>query len=48
MKASSVFDKFTYWNLETPPTSDDKIIMAMGWPKLAEVVSSAFVDCDLN
>ncbi|KAF5899921.1 ribonuclease H2 subunit C-like, partial [Clarias magur] len=37
VKVSSEFHSFTYWNLETPPTSDDRIIMAMAWPKLAEM-----------
>lgn len=39
MKVSSVFDKLTYWNLETPPNSDDTIVTAMDWPELAEAVS---------
>lgn len=39
VKVSSVFDKLTYWNLETPPTSDDTIVTAMDWPELAEAVS---------
>ncbi|KAK1804494.1 hypothetical protein P4O66_020508 [Electrophorus voltai] len=38
VKVSSVFHNFTYWNLETPPTSDDRIMMAMVWPKLADVI----------
>lgn len=42
MKVSSVFDKMTYWNLETPPNSDDTIVMAMDWPDLAEAVSCFF------
>lgn len=42
MKVSSVFDKMTYWNLETPPNSDDTIVMAMDWPDLAETVSCFF------
>ncbi|KAG7214297.1 hypothetical protein INR49_023181 [Caranx melampygus] len=36
VKVSSVFDKLTYWNLETPPNSDDTVVMAMDWPELAE------------
>lgn len=32
----------TYWNLETPPNSDDTIVMAMDWPDLAEAVSCFF------
>ncbi len=39
VRLSSVFDKLTYWNLETPPNSDDTIVMAMDWPELAEAVS---------
>lgn len=39
MKLSSVFDTLTYWNLETLPTSDDTVVMAMDWPELAEAVS---------
>lgn len=35
-----MFDKLTYWNLETPPNSDDTVVMAMDWPELAEAVSS--------
>lgn len=38
VRVSSVFDKFTYWNLETPPSSDDTIVMAMDWPELAEAL----------
>lgn len=33
-----MFDKLTYWNLETPPSSDDAVVMAMEWPELAEAV----------
>lgn len=39
MKLSSVFNTLTYWNLETPPTSDDTVVMALDWPELAEAVS---------
>ncbi|XP_030620569.1 ribonuclease H2 subunit C [Chanos chanos] len=38
VKVSSVFNNFTRWNLETPPTSDDGVVMAMMWPKLAEAI----------
>lgn len=34
-----MFDKLTYWNLETPPNSDDTVVMAMDWPELADAVS---------
>lgn len=39
LRVSSVFDKLTYWNLETPPNSDDAVVMAMDWPELAQAVS---------
>lgn len=39
VRLSSVFDKLTYWNLETPPNSDDTVVMAMDWPELADAVS---------
>lgn len=42
VRVSSVFDKLTYWNLETPPNSDDTVVMAMDWPELAEAVSPFF------
>lgn len=38
VRVSTVFDKLTYWNLETPPSSDDTIVMAMDWPDLAEAL----------
>ncbi|KAK2904254.1 ribonuclease H2 subunit C isoform X1 [Channa argus] len=38
VSVSSVFDKLTYWNLETPPNSDDTVVMAMDWPELAEAI----------
>lgn len=38
VKVSSVFHNFTYWNLETPPTSDDGVVMAMAWSQLAEAI----------
>lgn len=39
VRISSLFNKLTYWNLETPPTSDDTVVMAMDWPEVAEAVS---------
>ncbi|KAG7329117.1 hypothetical protein KOW79_007291 [Hemibagrus wyckioides] len=44
VKVSSVFHNFTYWNLETPPTSDDRVVMAMAWPKLAEMIHAPVED----
>ncbi|XP_051505620.1 ribonuclease H2 subunit C-like [Myxocyprinus asiaticus] len=38
VKVSSMFHNFTYWNLETPPTSDDGVVTAMEWPRLAETI----------
>ncbi|XP_072293764.1 ribonuclease H2 subunit C [Eucyclogobius newberryi] len=38
VRVTSVFDKLTYWNLETPPSSDDTIVRAMDWPELAEAI----------
>ncbi|KAM6924163.1 ribonuclease H2 subunit C [Xenentodon cancila] len=38
VRVSFVFDKMTYWNLETPPTSDDAVVMALDWPELAEAI----------
>ncbi|XP_014863066.1 PREDICTED: ribonuclease H2 subunit C isoform X1 [Poecilia mexicana] len=44
VKVTSVFDKLTYWNLETPPTSDDIVVMAMDWPELAEAIHGTIED----
>lgn len=38
VRVESVFNRFTYWNLETPPTSDDGVVMAMAWPDLAAAI----------
>ncbi|XP_071400864.1 ribonuclease H2 subunit C-like [Centroberyx affinis] len=44
VRVSSVFDKLTYWNLETPPNSDDPVVMAMDWPELAEAIHGPVED----
>ncbi|XP_060783534.1 ribonuclease H2 subunit C isoform X1 [Neoarius graeffei] len=44
VKVSSFFPNFTYWNLEIPPTSDDRVMMAMVWPKLAERMHAPVAD----
>ncbi|CAM9096393.1 unnamed protein product [Lampetra planeri] len=44
LMVSSVFDKLTYWNLETPPNSDDTVVMAMDWPDLAEAIHGPIED----
>ncbi|XP_077434264.1 ribonuclease H2 subunit C isoform X2 [Vanacampus margaritifer] len=36
--------ELTYWNLETPPNSDDAVVMAMDWPELAEAIHGAVED----
>ncbi|XP_076015644.1 ribonuclease H2 subunit C [Genypterus blacodes] len=44
VKVSSAFDKLIYWNLETPPNSDDTVVMAMDWPELAEAIHGPVED----
>ncbi|XP_054647163.1 ribonuclease H2 subunit C isoform X2 [Dunckerocampus dactyliophorus] len=44
LRVSSLFDKLTYWNLETPPNSDDAVVMAMDWPELAEAIHGPVED----
>ncbi|XP_040031356.2 ribonuclease H2 subunit C [Gasterosteus aculeatus] len=44
LRVSSVFDKLTYWNLETPPNSDDAVVMAMDWPELAQAIHGPVED----
>uniref|UniRef100_H3BX66 Ribonuclease H2, subunit C n=1 Tax=Tetraodon nigroviridis TaxID=99883 RepID=H3BX66_TETNG len=44
VKVTSVFDKMTYWNLETPPNPDDRVVMAMDWPELAEAIHGPVED----
>lgn len=34
------FSDFMYWNLQSTPTADDKLIQAMTWSKLAQTVST--------
>nr|XP_043895822.1 ribonuclease H2 subunit C isoform X2 [Solea senegalensis] len=36
--------ELTYWNLETPPNSDDMIVMAMDWPELADAIHGPVQD----
>ncbi|XP_047440320.1 ribonuclease H2 subunit C [Mugil cephalus] len=44
VRVTSVFDKLTYWNLETAPNSDDTVVMAMDWPELAEAIHGPVED----
>ncbi|XP_053575990.1 ribonuclease H2 subunit C [Bombina bombina] len=34
----STFNSFTQWNLETPPSADDAIMMSMMWSKIASAI----------
>ncbi|CAI9620026.1 unnamed protein product, partial [Staurois parvus] len=31
----TTFQSFTQWNLETPPSADDVLVMSLAWPKIA-------------
>lgn len=44
VKVTSMFKNLTYWNLETLPNADDGVVVAMGWPELAEAIHEAIVD----
>ncbi|KAI1898650.1 hypothetical protein AGOR_G00074560 [Albula goreensis] len=44
VRVSSIFSRFTYWNLETPPNSDDVVVMAMAWPELAKAIHGSVDD----
>ncbi|XP_056900105.1 ribonuclease H2 subunit C isoform X1 [Takifugu flavidus] len=41
---TSVFDKMTYWNLETLPNPDDRVVMAMDWTELSEAIHGPVED----
>lgn len=40
LRISGQFDEFTYWNLQTPPSEQDKIARALQWAKLSSVIHS--------
>nr|XP_054759443.1 ribonuclease H2 subunit C-like [Lytechinus pictus] len=40
LKATHSFDKFTYWNLETAPSTNDMIQRALAWTNIASAVHS--------
>ncbi|KAM6953471.1 ribonuclease H2 subunit C [Aplochiton taeniatus] len=44
VKVTSTFKNLTYWNLETLPNTDDGVVVAMGWPELAEAIHGPIVD----
>ncbi|XP_072102173.1 ribonuclease H2 subunit C [Mobula birostris] len=38
VSVKSAFSSLTYWNLETRPTPDDTVVMAMGWTQIAQAL----------
>ncbi|XP_069063958.1 ribonuclease H2 subunit C [Pleurodeles waltl] len=38
VRVKSTFRAFMSWNLETPPSSDDSVLMSIMWPKIAEAI----------
>ncbi|KAM4722331.1 ribonuclease H2 subunit C [Rhinophrynus dorsalis] len=38
LSVKSTFNSFTQWNLETPPSADDVLVMSLGWPKIAAAI----------
>ncbi|XP_069824336.1 ribonuclease H2 subunit C isoform X1 [Dendropsophus ebraccatus] len=38
LNVRSTFQSFTQWNLETPPSADDVLVMSMAWPKIASAI----------
>ncbi|MGH0151055.1 UNVERIFIED_CONTAM: hypothetical protein FKN15_053428 [Acipenser sinensis] len=38
LRVRSTFSTLTCWNLETPPSSDDGVVMTMNWPVIAEAI----------
>ncbi|XP_063958100.1 ribonuclease H2 subunit C-like [Lytechinus pictus] len=40
LKATHSFDKFTYWNLETAPSTNDTIQRALAWTNIASAIHS--------
>ncbi|XP_069036403.1 ribonuclease H2 subunit C [Lepisosteus oculatus] len=44
LRVRTVFSSLTYWNLETPPSSDDGVAMAMSWPDIAGAIHGPVED----
>ncbi|XP_041037981.1 ribonuclease H2 subunit C isoform X2 [Carcharodon carcharias] len=44
LRVKSAFSSMTYWNLETPPTADDSVVMVMSWTQLAEAIHGPVED----
>jgi len=38
------FKDFTYWNVDLPPSANDKIMQVMKWIDIAKVVCICFFD----
>ncbi|KAM4617432.1 ribonuclease H2 subunit C [Discoglossus pictus] len=38
LSVRSTFKSFTQWNLETPPSADDVVVMSLAWPKIASAI----------
>ncbi|XP_051900907.1 ribonuclease H2 subunit C [Pristis pectinata] len=38
VRVKSAFSSLTYWNLETRPTADDSVVMAMTWPRSPQAI----------
>ncbi|XP_069750257.1 ribonuclease H2 subunit C isoform X2 [Narcine bancroftii] len=38
VRVKSAYSSLTYWNLESHPTPDDTVVMAMSWPQIAHAV----------
>uniref|UniRef100_UPI00398F11B3 ribonuclease H2 subunit C n=1 Tax=Pristiophorus japonicus TaxID=55135 RepID=UPI00398F11B3 len=44
VRMKSAFSSLMYWNLETAPTADDSVVMAMTWPQIAEALHAPVDD----
>ncbi|KAM3918727.1 ribonuclease H2 subunit C [Leptodactylus fuscus] len=38
LNVRSTFQSFTQWNLESPPSADDVLVMSLAWPKIASAI----------
>ena len=45
LDCNASFEQFYYWNLQTPPTSDDKVLQALQYTKLAKIVRIMTIFC---
>ncbi|XP_060711605.1 ribonuclease H2 subunit C [Hemiscyllium ocellatum] len=44
VSVTSAFCSLTYWNLESRPTEDDSVAMAMGWTQIAKALHAPVED----